>query len=148
MEKGLQVIALVSLIVVLVVAVMPAPVPEDSMQADSSASDENDEAPPGNGAGHGNLLTAAATIMGLAVFGSALGTLGSNKDLIKGIAYTLLPIIAVQAAFMLGVTGIIHFPVVVWIPMTAILLMVAVLAMVASRLLADEADSNAATPET
>ena len=149
LEKGLQVIASVSLVVVLVVALMPTVgagllslsdmmASEDSPQQGNSASDGNDEAPLENGAGDGDLLAAAATIMGLAVFGSALGTMGSNEYLLKGIAYTLMPIITVQAAFMLGVVDIIHFPVVVWIPMTAILLMSAVLAMVASRLLPGE----------
>ena len=84
--------------------------------------------------------------MVLAVFGSALGTLGTNKHLIRGIAYTLLPIITVQAVFMLHLVGIVYFPVAVWIPMTAILLMLAVLAMVANKLIPDQTDNSA--PDT
>ena len=158
LAKGLNFAALMSLAVVFAVVVMPTVAPaslsglqmivsENSTQPSSSASSGNDEASSKNGASSGDLLTAAATIMGLAVFGSALGTLGSNKDLIKGIAYTLLPIIAVQAAFMLELVGMIHFPTVVWIPMTAILLMMAVLAMVANRLLPDKEDGTPTTYE-
>ena len=154
LAKRLNDAALMSLVVVLVVILMPMVAPaslallhmaasEDSIQPGSSASYENGVASPENGVDGGHLLTAAATIMGLAVFGSALGTLRLNRELIRGIAYTLLPIIVVQAAFMLGIVGTIHFPVVVWIPMTAILLMLAVLAMVANRLLPDKADGNA-----
>lgn len=85
----------------------------------------------------GGLLTAAATIMGLTVFGSALGTLGSSKDSIKGVAYILLPTLTVQAVFMLHLVNITYFPVEVWIPMTAILLMLVVLAVAANKIAPD-----------
>ena len=80
------------------------------------------------------LLTAAATIMGFAAFGSALSTLGQSKDLIKGIAYMLIPIILVQAVFMLSLLGHIGFPAVWWLYITVILLMLLVLVMFANRI--------------
>ena len=90
----------------------------------------------------GELLTAAATILGLTVFGSALGAQHYSKDMIKGIAYILILIIVVQVAFMSELTGVVRFPVVIWIPMTAISLMLVVFAMVANKVRSDEGGGN------
>lgn len=147
MANVLHAAALSFIIVVVVVATMSVTAPEESSPPDGSVLGE-DVVPPEDGVEDGDLFTAAATIMALAVFGSALGTLGSNKHLIRGIAYTLIPLITVQAAFMLHLVGIIYFPVVLWILMTAILLMLAVLAMVASKLIPDQTEGSAAAPET
>ena len=88
------------------------------------------------------LFTASATIMGLAAFGSALSTLGRNTALIKGIAYTLVPLIVVQAVFMLSILDRIGFPVSLWIVITAVLLMLLVLAIVANRIKTDGTDGS------
>ena len=81
------------------------------------------------------LFTASATIMGFAAFGSALSILGLNKDLIKGIAYMLIPVIAVQTVFILSfLVDCVVFPAAAWIILTSILLMLLVLAMVANRM--------------
>ena len=154
--KGLHITALVSLVVVFVVVVAPTVAPtslswliqtyEESTLSDDLAVGEDTVAPPENSTDSNGLLTAAATIMGLAVFGSALGTLVSNKHLIKGIAYTLIPTIVVQAAFMLHLVGILYFPVAVWIVMTAILLMLAVLAMTASKITSTGTDGDGPAP--
>ena len=126
LSKGLHNAALLSLVVVVAIPVLiHVTAPKYSMHLDSVSD--------------GELLTAAATIMGLAVFGSALSTLGGNKYMIKGIAYTIIPLITVQAVFMLGLVGLFSFPVAAWIIMTAILLMLTVLAMVANKVLSDEA---------
>lgn len=81
---------------------------------------------------HDALFTASATIMGFAAFGSALSTLSPNKDLTKGIAFTLIPVIVVQMVFMLSLLGHIDFSAMLWIIMTGLLLMLLVLAMVAN----------------
>ena len=89
------------------------------------------------------LFTASATILGFAAFGSALSILGLNKDLIKGIAYMLIPVIAVQAVFMLSfLVERVVFPAAAWIILTAILLMLLVLAMVANRMKSAGTDSG------
>ena len=88
------------------------------------------------------LLTASVTIMGFAAFGSALSTLGQSKDLIKGIAYTLIPVIVVQAAFMLSLLGHFGFPASWWIAITTFLLMLLVLVMFANRIKPAGVDSG------
>lgn len=80
------------------------------------------------------LFTASATILGFAAFGSALSTLGQSKDLIRSIAYMLIPIILVQAVFMLSLLGHVGFPAAWWISITVILLMLLVLVMFANRI--------------
>lgn len=142
LAKWLHTSALASLMVVVVVIVAPSVAPVSisgliHMIESEDAPDATGSELPAAGITDGDLFMAAATIMGLAVFGSALGTLGRGKDSVKGVAYTLVPTITVQAAFMLDIMDILHFPAVVWIPMTAILLMLVVLAMVANKLLPD-----------
>lgn len=156
LAKLLHGMALVSLIAVIVVVTAPvvAPtafqelvdrvMPEKSTSLGGLGSDEDGEQPENSVDGNG-LLTAAATIMGLTVFGSALGTTGSNKYMIRAVGYTLIPTVTVQAVFMLHLVGILHFPAAVWIPMTAILLMLAVLAMIANKLVYSETNGDAPT---
>lgn len=88
------------------------------------------------------LFTASATLMGLAAFGTALSTLGHNNALIKGIAYTLVPLIGVQAVFMVSILERIGIPVSLWMVMTGILLMLLVLVMVANRIEIDKVDGS------
>ena len=168
LAKRLHIIALGFIIVVVVVAMLPVvaptslswlicwttlkePTSPDGLELDECVGDllENGmDAVLETDANSDGLLTAAATIMGLTVFGSALGTLSSNKHSIRSIAYTLIPTIAVQAAFMLHLVGITYFPVVVWISMTAVLLMLTVLAMTADKILHDQTDGSSAAAET
>lgn len=144
LAKWLHAGALTSLAVVVVVIVAPSAAPvsvsglKHMIESEDMLDATGGELPAaGIGITDGDLFMAAATIMGLAVFGSALGTLGRGKDSVKGVVYTLVPTITVQAAFMLDIMGILRFPAVVWIPMTAILLMLVVLAMAANKLLPD-----------
>ena len=88
------------------------------------------------------LFTTSATILGLGISGSALSTLGVNKDLIKSIAYTLIPFVVVQLVFMLSVLGSIVFPAELWVIITAILLMLLVFAIVANKIMSAEADGD------
>lgn len=88
------------------------------------------------------LFTASATIMGLAAFGSALSTLGHNMISIKSIAYTLVPLIGVQATFMASLLGHVGIPAWLWIIMTPIFLFLLVLAIVANRVKTSGADGS------
>ena len=122
LEKWLHNGALITLVAVVAVAVvatyMPAAQPSHLIEPDT-------------------LFTASATIMGLAAFGSALATLGTNRGLIKSIAYALLPVITIQAVFMASLVSNINFPAMSWIGMTAVWLFLLVLAVVANRVLPD-----------
>ena len=93
---------------------------------------------PSHGVDNGDLFVAVSTIMGFAVFGSALSTFGSNKELMKGVANILIVIIAVQMIFMFELMGFAYFPIVVWIPVTAILLMLVVFAIITNKVRSDE----------
>ena len=120
LEKWLPTVVwmtLAAMVVVVVVATyMPADQPTHSVEPDT-------------------LFTASAAIMGFAVFGLVLSTLGTNMELIKSIAYTLLPVIAVQTIFMVSLVSDINFPEAVWIVMTAVWLFLLVFATVANRIL-------------
>ena len=103
--------------------------------APDAAPSPNTEADP---LGPGTLFTASATILGLAVFGSALFTPGKRKDQIKSIAYTLVPFITVQALFMISLVSSFHMPVVWWVGMTAVGMFIVVAVMVANSIATDE----------
>lgn len=94
----------------------------------------------------GTLFTASATITGFVVFGSALTMLGQNRGLSRGIAYTLLPVIAIQATFMISLVSNIYFPATVWIVMTTAWLCIVVLVITVGKTQPGET-GNGANPD-
>lgn len=78
------------------------------------------------------LFTASATIMGLAVFGSAFTVMGQKGNLAKGIAYALIPAIVVQLVFMLSLVRDNFFPAEAWIIITGASVMLMVPAILAN----------------
>ena len=81
----------------------------------------------------GTQFVAAATIMGFAVFGSALAIPSQHKGMLRSIAYALVAFVTVQAVFMATLVSNFNMPTVWWVAMTAIWLLLLVLVMTANR---------------
>ncbi len=122
LERGVEISALVTISVALIVVLVL----------------HGTENEPIHRVGPNTLFTAAATIMGLAAFGSALATLGQNKISIKSIAYALIPVITIQAVFMASLISDVNFPAMWWLGLTTIGLFLLVLAIVVIRASSNE----------
>ena len=88
-------------------------------------------------------FVAAATIMGFAVFGSALAIPRQRKQQVRSIAYALVAFVIVQAVFMATLVSDFSIPTILWVALTAAWLFGLVAVMVANRIPPDGASGDA-----
>ena len=89
------------------------------------------------------LFTAAATILGFAMFGSALTRVGHNKDLIRSTVSVLTAIGVIQALFMMSLVSDFNIPAIWWIGMTMIVLLMLMLIMASGTIRSDGTGGDA-----